>query len=63
MNIFTKEDIDQMIKQLNVYNNAKTAEEGFGALLGIINKAEEKGLSHVNPNCTGKDCDGSHGEI
>lgn len=66
-NIFSKEDIDQMVKQIGVYNNAKTAEEGLGALLWIINKAEGKGLSkivHVNPNCKGEaHCKGDHGEL
>jgi len=32
----TEEEIKQMIEMLNKYNNAQTAEEGFGALGGII---------------------------
>lgn len=35
------EDIKQMSDMLERYNNAQTAEEGFGALNGLIAKAEE----------------------
>lgn len=37
----TQEEIDKMVEMLNVYNNAKTAEEGFGALSGIIKIGEK----------------------
>lgn len=43
-NIFkpNQEEIDEMVEQLEVYNNAKTAEEGFGALNGLISKGLEQ---------------------